>query len=94
MTTVIFEGDVTDQSQAGEIVTITVTKPDTTTETLIATTLADKTYSTTKDYTVAGNYSAKAHGDEDAGFLAWDSGEEPFTLPKQPRSGTLTVRLA
>lgn len=91
---VIFSGNVSAQAQAGETVTITVTKPDSTTETLTALTLADRTYSVTKQYDVAGNYSAKAHGNEDAIYQAWDSAVVPFTITLTARTGTLVVTLA
>ena len=58
MTTVTFNGAVTAQVAAGEIVTITVTKPDATTDTLTAETLADKTFSVAKDY-LPGDYTVK-----------------------------------
>ena len=80
------------QVAAGETVTITVTKPDGT-ETLTATTLADKTYSVTKTYTVAGNYSAVAHQDADTQYSAWDAGPVTFTIALTTRTGTLTVTL-
>lgn len=89
-----FSGNVSAQAQAGETVTITVTKPDNTTETLTAQTLADKTYLVTKTYTIAGSYKAKAHGDEDSVYQAWDSTEVPFTISLTSRTGTLVVTLA
>lgn len=91
---VTFSGSVSAQAQAGEVVTITVTKPDSTKETLTATTLADKTYSVTQVYSVAGNYSAKAHGDADAVYDAWDSAVVPFTIALTARTGTLVVTVA
>lgn len=94
MTTYKFEGAVSAQATAGEIITITLTKPDSTTETFTALTLADKTYSTTKDLSVAGNYKAKAHGDADATYQAWDSAEATFTVALVPRTGTLVVTIA
>lgn len=83
-----FSGSVSAQATAGEVVTITVIKPDLTTETLNASTLADKTYSTTKTYSVAGAYKAKAHGDKDTQYSEWDSDEKTFTLSS---TGTLVV---
>lgn len=88
---VTFSGSVSAQANAGETVTITVTKPDSTTETLTAQTLADRTYSVTKAYLVAGNYSAKAHGNEDSQYQAWDSTVASFLIPLSPRTGTLVV---
>lgn len=93
MVDVVFSGSVTAQVQTGETVTITVTKPDSTTETLTALTLADKTYSVTKQYAIAGSYSAKAHGDADVSYTEWNSGDVPFTIALQTRTGTLVVTL-
>ncbi len=90
---VILHGNVSAQATAGETVTITVTKPDNTTETLTALTLADKTYSTTKEYS-AGTYKAKAHGDDDAKYTAWDSVEKTFIIALEARTGTLDVTIA
>lgn len=92
MTTATLYGSVS--SQAGETVTITVTKPDNTTEALTTTVLADKTFSITKVYTDAGDYKAKAHMDESANYFAWDSNEVQFTVPKTTRTGTLNVTVA
>ena len=94
MVQVTFTGAVSAQATLGETVIVTVTKPDATTETLTATTLADKTYSATKQYMVAGAYSAQAHGDADAIYQAWDSAIEPFTIQLAPRTGTMVVTLA
>lgn len=94
MANVSFSGAVSAQAAAGETVTITVTKPDTTTEAVTAVTLADKTYSVTNAYSVAGAYKAKAHGDADAIYTAWDSAEVPFTVALTARTGTLNVVLA
>ena len=88
-----FTGTVSAQSAEGETVTITVTLPDTTTETLTTTTLADKTFTTSKEYG-AGDYSAIAHIDENSEYLAADSSAVPFTLTKQPRTITLNVNVA
>lgn len=90
---IIFSGAQTAQAADGETVTITVTKPDGTTEILTATTLADKTYSTTTQYTVPGQYSGKAHGNADAQYSAWDSTVVPFTVSLLARTGTLVVTL-
>lgn len=91
---VTFTGAQTKQVASGEAVKITVTKPDLTTEVLTATTLADLSYSTSKVYTVAGSYKAKAHGDADAQYSAWDSTEQTFTVALEPRTGTLVVTVA
>lgn len=93
MVQVKFSGLVSAQVATGETVTVTVTKPDLTTEVLTALTLADRTYSVTKTYTVAGSYSAKAHGNADAQYEAWDSSPVPFTVALEPRTGTLVVAM-
>lgn len=77
--TVRFEGVVSAQARAGEKVTIAVTKPDNSVDTLTAQTLADGTYSVAKSYGV-GVYSARAHGDADGVYDAWDSDVETFTV--------------
>lgn len=95
---VIFSGSVSAQAQAGEIVTITVTKPDMTTEILMAGTLADKSYSVMKQYDITGDFSAKAHGDRvvvgNTEYSAWDTDDVLFTIASVLRTGTLTVTLA
>ena len=93
MTTIIFSGSVS-AATVGEIVTITVTKPDGTTETLTATTLADGTFSTTKEYSTPGTYSANFHIDANAIYTAADTGPIPFTVPLQPRTITASVTIA
>lgn len=94
MVNAVFQGSNSAQVAAGETVTITVTKPDNSTETLTAVTQADKTYTTSKVYTIAGNYTAKAHQDADAGYSAWDSAPYPFTVTLAQRTGTLIVTLS
>lgn len=94
MTNVTFSGSVSAQAVVGETVTITITKPDSTTETVTALTLADRTYTVTKQYAVAGNYKAKAHGDENAIYTAWDSTTVSFTIMLTARTGTLNATLA
>ena len=92
--TVTFSGTVSAQAASGETVTLTITKPDNTTETLTATTLADKSFSATKQYDIAGSYKATAHGDADAIYTAWDTAEMPFTITLTLRTGTLNVQMA
>ena len=94
MVQVKFSGTVSAQVQEGETVTITVTKPDNTTETLTCLTLTDKTYTATKQYSAIGTYKAKAHGDADAIYTAWDSTEVTFAVALTARTGTLNVTLA
>ena len=93
MAQIKFAGTVSAQATVGETVTITVTKPDNTIETVTATTLVDKTYSVTKEYTVAGAYKAKAHGNADLVYSSWDSTEVPFVITLTTRTGTLNVTL-
>lgn len=91
---VVFTGSVSAQASAGETVKISVTKPDGTTEVLTATTLADGSFSTSKDYAVAGNYSAVAHVDADATYMSVDSAKVTFTVTLQSRSISLNVSVA
>jgi len=93
MATIIFKGSVSAQVQAGETVTITVTKPDGTTDIFTATTMADKSWSVSKEYTVAGSYSAVAHVGEDAQYFAADTSSIPFEVPKLARTITMTVEV-
>lgn len=89
-----FNGNISAQAVVGETVTITVTHPDNTTETLTAQTLADKTFSTVKAYTVAGTYKAKAHVDADGVYTAWDSAVVSFDISLTTRTGTFNVTLS
>lgn len=88
---VVFSGNVSAQAQAGETVTITVTLPDGTKDTLTATTQADLSYSATKEYMVAGAYNAVASGVADSQFRAWTSQTVSFTIELADRTGTLVV---
>lgn len=93
---VTFNGEVSAQAQAGEPVTITVTKPNNTTEDILTQTLADKTYTTSKEYSEAGNYKATAHGGKvvsgNTEYSAWATPEVQFSLVA--RTGTLVVVVA
>lgn len=91
MSKVIFSGSVTAQAQEGETVEITVIKPDGVEDLVTTVTKADKTFTAEKEYGVPGNYVAQAHGDEDATYTAWDSNTVSFSVPLQPRTGTLNV---
>lgn len=87
---VTFSGTVSAQAEEGETVSITVTKPDSTTEVITALTKADSSYSV--DYeNVPGNYKAKARVEEDALYTAAESDEVSFSIGKEPRTITLTV---
>ena len=87
----MFSGSVSAQATAGETVTITVTKPDSTIETLTALTLSDKTYSVTKQYEFAGSYSAVAHGETDGVYGSWYSNTVTFSITVTARTGVLNV---
>ena len=91
--TVNFTGSVSAQTAEGETVTVTVTLPDASTETLTATTLADKTFATSKEY-LPGDYSATATIEEDAEYKAAASSPVSFTIAKMDRTLTLTVNVA
>jgi hypothetical protein len=77
-----------------EAVTLTVTKPDNTTETLTTTTLDDKTYEVIKQYDVPGDYSVTVHMDAGAKYIAIDFGPVAFTIPLQSRTCTLDVQVS
>lgn len=94
MATVTFAGVISAQATVGETITITITKPDTTTETLTATTLADGSYTVTTQYSIVGAYSAIAHIDADTQYLATDSPPASFTITLQSRNITLIVNVA
>jgi hypothetical protein len=91
---VTFSGSVSAQAASGETVTIIVTMPDTTKDTLTAITLADKSYTVTKQYSIAGSYSAQASGVADAMYSSWQSPVVPYTISLSTRTGTLVVTLA
>ena len=87
---VTFSGAVSAQAESGETVTITVTKPDSTTEVITTQTFEDLTYSI--EYTnTPGDYSAKASIEEDEEYEAAESPEVAFTIEKTPRTITLNV---
>ena len=87
---VTFAGTVSAQAAAGQAITITVTKPDATTEPVTTKTLEDLTFSV--DYeNVPGSYKAKARIEEDELYQAAESDEVPFSIGKEPRTITLTV---
>jgi len=87
---VTFKGSVSAQAEAGELVVITVTRPDTTTEEVLAMTKEDLTFSV--EYgNIAGDYLAKARIEADELYQAAESAEVPFNIGKEPRTITLTV---
>lgn len=92
MVNVVISGSVQFQSASGELVTLTVTKPDGTKDTWTTTTLADKTYTLTKPY-AAGNYSVIAHVDADADYQPATSNPFAFTVNLLARTITVTVNV-
>lgn len=93
MANVTFSGTVSAQAASGETVTVTVTKPDTTKDTLNAKTDATGTYSVSQTYTVAGAYSATATVPADAQYAAATSPAVSFTIALVNRTVTLNVVL-
>lgn len=91
MVNVVFNGSVSAQAAAAETVTLKVTKPDATIENLTTTTLADKSFTFTKQYTVVGQYSIIAHVDADAQYKAADSPSVTFNIVLQDRTITVAV---
>lgn len=87
---VTFKGSVSAQVAAGELITITVTRPDTTTEEVLAVTNEDLTFSVEYE-NVAGDYSAKARIEADTLYQAAESAEVSFSIGKEPRTIILTV---
>ena len=76
-------------------VTVTVTKPDTTKDTLAATTDSSGKYTVTKTYTAAGPYSATATVPADTQYAAATSPAAPFTITVlMNQTVTLNVSLA
>lgn len=90
MGTVNISGSVTKQSAAGELVTIVITKPDTTKVTVTANTLADLTYKATFAGP-AGAYSLIASVAADGTYAAAASPSTPFTIALEARAITVNV---
>jgi len=88
---VTFVGSVSAQEKEGETVTITVVKPDTTTDVLNTPTKIDLTFGPIEYENVLGDYKAKARVEADAIYQAAESIEVPFSIGKEPRTITLTV---
>jgi hypothetical protein len=89
---VIFEGSIGKQLAAGELVTLTITNPDGTSEKVTTKTLDDATFSVEKDFTQGGKYSVTAHVDADGKYNEWNSAPQEFVV-LEDRSGTLTVKV-
>ena len=91
---VVFSGKVTPVSVGPRIVTIVVTMPDSTQDTLpTVQTDAQGNFTTTKQYP-AGSYSAVASVPEDAQNEAGSSPVTSFQVPKSATTVTLEVNLA
>lgn len=88
---VAFQGSVSAQEKEGEVVTIKITKPDETTETVTTTTKADLTFVPVDYENVPGDYKAKARIEADAIYGPAESEEALFSIGKEPRTITLTV---
>lgn len=88
---VTFTGSVSAQEKEGEIVTITVTKPDATTDIVTTPTKADLTFGPVDYENVLGDYKAKARIEADAMYQAAESEEVSFSIGKEPRQILLTV---
>jgi hypothetical protein len=88
---VTFTGSVSAQEKEGEVVTITIIKPDNTTDTVTTTTKADLTFGPVDYENVPGDYKAKARIEEDALYQAAESEQVSFSIGKEPRTITLTV---
>lgn len=95
MTTVTFNGIVSAQATAGETVTLHVTLPDNTIETLATITLIDLSFNTTKDY-LPGVYSVYVSIDADNHYKAASSAHAPvsFTVGLMDRTITVNVSVA
>ena len=92
--TMTFAGQVSAQAQAGETVTITITKPDGNGTAIIqALTNPDGSYQTTLDLEYATGYTAIAHVDADSKYQAADSPVVTFDVIAglSPRTITLGV---
>ena len=93
MGNVTFNGAVSAQAAAGETVTLKISQAGTVIDTLTTTTLADKTFTTAKQYN-AGDYTVQVHMDADALYLASDSTVVAFTVGKTARTITVSVSVA
>lgn len=92
-------GNVSAEAAAGEIVTITITRPDNTVDTITATTVADATIPTQGDFTAVytpptvGTYTAQADIPNDGTYVEALSAPVQFivTSPLLPRTLSLSV---
>jgi len=88
---VTFVGTISAQEKEAEVVTVTVTKPDGTTESLTTPSKADLSYGPLDYSNIAGDYKAKARIEADALYQPAESIEVAFSIGKMPRTITLTV---
>ena len=94
MANVTFSGVVSAQTAPGETITVTVTKPDGTTDALAAQTDSTGAYTVTKTYTAAGAYSAVANVPADAQYVAAASPVIKFSISLLNRTVSLNVNLS
>ena len=88
---VSIKGSVSSEVSPGEAVTITLTHPDGTPETVTATTDENGQFSASVDEAPGTGYRAIAHIDADAEYQAADSSEVSFDVSKQARTLVLQV---
>ena len=93
MATVTFAGAVSAQEVEGETVTLDVTKPDTTIDTFTTVTLADKSFTTTRDY-LPGDYTVQVSIVADNLYKVATSTTVPFTVGLMDRTITVNVTIA
>lgn len=78
----------------GASVTITVTKPDTTVDSIVVITQNDGTFNSSNDYPNAGEYSAQASYTGDNVYNPAASVAVPFQVGKQDVTLTLNVAVS
>jgi hypothetical protein len=88
---ITFNGSVSAQAALGEIVSVSVTKPDGTKDVFNATTDANKAFTVSKDY-VAGNYSVIVSVPADTIYKAATSGSVSFNVGLVDRTIQVTVQ--
>lgn len=87
-----FSGAISDQAGIQEG-TLEVTKPDGSKESISVSTLADKSWATTKIYSIAGNYSATIKFPADSQFMACEA-TKAFSIMLSARLVTINVEVA
>jgi hypothetical protein len=86
-----FKGIVDAQEKSGETVTLTIKKPDGSTETLQTPTQQDRSFGVTKDLPAGKGYKVKAYIGADAEYEAADSEEVIFDVDLAKRTINLSV---